>query len=113
MATEDSIYSQSLTGMIAAQQGVISSQYAQQMSNAGLAGGPMGAITGTTQARYPKERKQEEMRFAIDKVANGYVMRLAGGYGDMVSPNNTFIAADIKELGDLFISTVVNHQLDK
>lgn len=76
--------------------------------------GHQGMISGALpRAAYPKKREQEEMRFTVDKVANGYVMRLAGGYGDLVSSGNTYIAADIKELGDLFISTVVNHQLDK
>jgi hypothetical protein len=123
MATDESIYSHSITGMIAAQQGVISSGFAAQMRNAGLASGAsigaaqqsmMASATGaTTQARYPKQREPEALRFSVDKVANGYVMRLAEGYGDMVSPGNTFIASDIKELGDLFISTVVNNQLGK
>ena len=116
MATDESIYSQSITGMIAAQQqNVLNSQYAAQMRNAGLASGAMAnqAQTTTTQARYPKQREPEAMRFSVDKVANGYVLRLAEGYGDMVSPANTFIASDIKELGDLFISTVVNNQLGK
>ena len=116
MALEDPIYSQSIADMISAQQNTISSQYATQMRNAGLASGAIAqnmGVTGTTQARYPKQRESEAMRFSVDKVANGYVLRLAEGYGDMVSPANTFIASDIKELGDLFISTVVNNQLDK
>lgn len=101
----------SMFGQTIANGGTISG--AQNAYNQQLGAMASQAMTSGALPKYPKKREPQEMRFAVDKVANGYVMRLAGGYGDMVSPDNTFIAADIKELGDLFISTVVNHQLDK
>jgi hypothetical protein len=70
------------------------------------------SVNMASKSASPKNQ-QEELRFTIDKVANGYVLRLAGGYGELVSPNNTFIASDIKELGDLVISVIVNNQLGK
>jgi len=99
------LFGQSITGAI----GSSATQNAYNQQLAAIAQN----TTGSSKAAYSKKWGQDEMRFTVEKVANGYVLRLAGGYGDMVSLDNTYVAADIKELGDLFISTVVNHQLDK
>jgi len=115
-----SLFGQSIAAQEEHHKNALNKALMQQMQNSINPSGVLsqgqtwiGTSVNTAIKSAPPRNQQEELRFAIDKVANGYVLRLSGGYGELVNPINTFIASDIKELGELVISVIVNNQLGK
>jgi hypothetical protein len=91
-------------------QGVLGQTIAQGPHTGSLTGAGILAQTASSVKPRPPWHTQGVVRISVEKVDNGYIMRSSKNEGELAKVK---ICTNMDELKDLFVATLIEHQLEQ